>query len=78
MTKVLVYHVGDLAVDRRDDPILDCRAEEFLEKGTALGVPTRPQMGDDSPRGRGEGELSRRKLWPGVYEYRFRPFRKDT
>lgn len=68
-----VYHVGNLSVDRLSDPELDRAARDYLERGTRLGVPVYPRMGEDSPRGRGEGILTQRKLWPGIYEYGFIP-----
>lgn len=73
----VVYHVGFLPIDRLSDPELDARAREYLERGTPLGRPvyhSPPYARESVERGRGEGELSQRRLWPGVYEYRFRPF----
>ena len=69
----VVYHVGDLARDRVADPDLDRRAEDYLERGTPLGQPTRKHLFDDSPRGRGEGFLTQRRIFDGVYEYRLTP-----
>lgn len=70
---MIVYHVGYLPKDRQYDLALDALARDYLEAATPLGVLVYPNLGDDSPRGRGEGTLTQRRLWPGVYEYRFHP-----
>jgi hypothetical protein len=72
-----VYHVGFLPVDRVHDSELDTLATDYLERATSHGVPVFKQLGDDSPRGRGEGHLAQCRLWSGVYEYRFYPAKKE-
>lgn len=74
-----VYHVGNLSLDRLTDAALDQRAREFLERGTSEGRFVYPgSRGPDSPRGTGEGFLTQRRLWNGVYEYRFTPSRRGS
>lgn len=70
----VIYHVGHLVVDAARDPDVRDKAEHYLELGTPLGAFCRPRYGvEDVPRGLGEGHLLQKKLWGGVYEYRYYP-----
>ena len=78
MTNHTVYHTGYLPVDRLSDPVLDAKAEEYLERGTAVGTRVRKGEGPEDRRGLGEGFLTQRRIWAGVYEYRFTPTRRHS